>query len=258
MKVFAVFCVIALIMASLAVLDTDAKLKRAQAKATSSEIERIKLSNKADELESLRGDFAAFSKDSSNRVAGLQSKLRELARQLEASASFVKSNYVAGSHGIFELPAPIIEIDPRWKTKSVTFPKLYDGNGMLLAESAKYQHLNGLRLSFSTPTGVKDFNADDLHPDVLTYLSLDLEKINRLAQDRAIGAVAESKRREWAQEMRTRAAVEMETSSRAVKNQAEAEAARKNADANLDLAKSAREMLFRRQDVNVNVVNVPP
>ncbi len=152
-----------------------------------------------------------------------------------------------------ELPTPttetnsldLIAVRPRITTdargrKTYVFTELYSANNGVIARDAKFEELLGFtKLAFRTPEGVRYYDIDDLHPEVVRSLGYDAAVLKRRLAEEArqrqiLGAQAQLQA-----ELRAKTAFEVAEREKATAERLKAEAALRDAEARERLAEAA-------------------
>lgn len=134
---------------------------------------------------------------------------------------------------------PQITVDPNGK-KSYFFPELQGADGKFIARSAQFRELLGYtKLSFRTSDGIRYFDLDDLHSEVVRALGYDAAILKRRLSDEARLRQALGAQAQLQQELRTKAALEQAEREKAAAERIKAEAALRDAQARERLAEAA-------------------
>ena len=222
--IIATLIVFVLIFSAIAVVRSNSAYKKLDRKARALTAERDLLAAKLDSAERLVAELKAESLKPSNDVT--------------AAPVADKPALVEADTGPAFRP-PKVTVDPNGK-KNYFFPELQGANGQTIARDAQFRELLGYtKLSFRTSEGIRYYDLNDVHPEVIQSLGFDAAILKRRLEDENRYRLALGTQAQLQQDLRNKAAIELAEREKATAERIKAEAALREAQARERLAEAA-------------------
>jgi hypothetical protein len=127
-----------------------------------------------------------------------------------------------------------------WGKKTYIFAELYGTNNQVIARDAQFRELLGYtKLAFRTSEGVRYYDLDDLHPEVIRSLGYDSAVLKRALAEEFRQRQLLAAQAQFQADLRVKAAAEFAERDRAAAERTKAEAAVREAEARERIAAAA-------------------
>jgi hypothetical protein len=202
----------------------------------------VKKSSDRDEQQQMK-ELRAESDLLAARVHAVERSLRQRDRRTTNQTPVVEESRPVSSpmgHFFDRAAVPPTVLTNSTGQKTYLFAELYGADGHIIAREAQFRELLGYtKLSFRTSEGIRYYDLDDVHPEVISSLGYDAGVLKRrlseeIRQRQLLGA-----RTQFQAELRLKAAAEHAEREKAAAERIKAEAALREAQARERLADAA-------------------